>query len=170
MARNQHRTNNRIVKSTYISGSAAPKLQPVPTIVPEIERKQHDERREQHRREQIKRQQRINHVSHKNLLYTLTVTGIVMVIFLVCWQYLHLQAEVKAASTEVSKLQSQFNELKLENDEMEVSINANIDYDNIYRIATEELGMIFPKRSQVINYDAGVSEYVKQYQDIPSAK
>lgn len=170
MARNQHKTNNRIVKSTYISGSAAPKLQPVPTIVPEIERRQRDEAKEQRRREQLKRQQRINSVSHKNLLYTLTVTGIVMVIFLVCWQYLHLQAEVKAASTEVSKLQSQLNELKLENDEMQVNIDANIDYDNIYRIATEELGMVFPKKNQVINYDAGISEYVKQYDDIPSAE
>ena len=30
-----------------------------------------------------------------------------------------------------------------------------------------ELGMVYPERDQVITYDAGVSEYVKQYHDIP---
>ena len=33
--------------------------------------------------------------------------------------------------------------------------------------AVNELGMVYPERDQVITYDAGVSEYVKQYHDIP---
>jgi hypothetical protein len=30
-----------------------------------------------------------------------------------------------------------------------------------------ELGMIYPDRNQVITYDSTISEYVKQYKDIP---
>ena len=32
--------------------------------------------------------------------------------------------------------------------------------------AVNELGMVYPNRSQVINYDSKESEYVKQYKDI----
>ena len=41
------------------------------------------------------------------------------------------------------------------------------DYEQIYNTAVNELGMVYPERDQVITYDAGVSEYVKQYHDIP---
>ena len=52
-------------------------------------------------------------------------------------------------------------------DELELEINAGIDYEQIYNTAVNELGMVYPERDQVITYDAGVSEYVKQYHDIP---
>ena len=32
--------------------------------------------------------------------------------------------------------------------------------------AVNELGMVYPSRSQVIGYDSKESEYVKQYKDI----
>ena len=40
--------------------------------------------------------------------------------------------------------------------------------NEIRRIAMEELGMVYPKRSQIVEYDAAESEYVKQYKNIPS--
>lgn len=62
---------------------------------------------------------------------------------------------------------SELNELTNSNDELELEINAGIDYEQIYNTAVNELGMVYPERDQVITYDAGVSEYVKQYHDIP---
>ena len=61
----------------------------------------------------------------------------------------------------------ELNELTNSNDELELEINAGIDYEQIYNTAVNELGMVYPERDQVITYDAGVSEYVKQYHDIP---
>jgi hypothetical protein len=48
----------------------------------------------------------------------------------------------------------------------ESEINAGIDYNAIYDTAVNELGMVYPSRSQVIGYDSKESEYVKQYKDI----
>ncbi len=50
---------------------------------------------------------------------------------------------------------SELNELTNSNDELELEINAGIDYEQIYNTAVNELGMVYPERDQVITYDAG---------------
>ena len=40
----------------------------------------------------------------------------------------------------VNSLQKELTELTNKNDEMELQINANIDYDSLYNIAIEEVG------------------------------
>ena len=102
-----------------------------------------------------------------NFLYTVAVLGVVALMFTICYQYLNMQASVKNSASEIAQLEQQLAKIKASNDEEEQEINASIDYDAIYNTAVNELGMIYPERNQVITYDAGVSEYVKQYQDIP---
>lgn len=149
--------------NAYVSGSAARKLY---TAAPDIEREQ---RREIDENERRIREKKINRSNHINFLFTAVVTGVAIVIFSICSQYLQMQTKVMANASEVSRLQSELNELTTANDEMEVQINANIDYESIYNTAINELGMINPKKGQVITFDAGVSEYVKQYGEIPKA-
>ena len=57
--------------------------------------------------------------------------------------------------------------LKSENDALETRINTSLDLDYVYRVATEELGMVYPNKNQVILYNKTESEYVRQYEDIP---
>ena len=64
------------------------------------------------------------------------------------------------------ELQDQLDSLKAENNSYESEINSSIDYNEVYDIAVNELGMVYPSRGQVINYDSKESEYVKQYKDI----
>ncbi len=59
-------------------------------------------------------------------------------------------------------------QLKAENDATETRINTSIDLDYIYKVATEELGMVYANRDQVLLYDKTESEYVRQYEDIPT--
>ena len=77
-----------------------------------------------------------------------------------------MQSAIKTNSQTVVELQNQLNSLKAENNSNESEINASIDYDAIYDTAVNELGMVYPSRSQVIGYDSKESEYVKQYKDI----
>ena len=51
---------------------------------------------------------------------------------------------------------------------METRINTSLDLDYVYRVATEELGMVYPNKNQVILYNKTESEYVRQYEDIPT--
>lgn len=172
MTHKANNTKNKKKNNTYIYGNTVKKAQAAPAkkYSPKAVPTRKHRLTEQEKQEERKRIQRINRNNRFNLLYTLAVSGMVVVMFVICWQYLHVQAEVKENSATVNSLQRELTELTNKNDEMELEINANIDYDSIYNIATEELGMVYPERDQVITYEAGVSEYVKQYSDVPTAE
>ena len=127
-------------------------------------------RDEESSRQEKLNNKRIRRANKVNFLYTLGVSAIVVTIFIMCVQYLNIQSAVQGNQNTVTQLQTKLNEITNENDEREVEINTNIDYELIYDTAINELGMIYPDRNQVITYDSVISEYVKQYKDIPSAK
>ena len=147
--------NHRTTEYQY--GSAVRKLQ----TVPEVHTYEHERRIEE--QEQERRQRRNNRV---NLVYTTVLAICATAVFAICYQYLNLQSDIKTNSTAVVELQNQLNSLKAENNSHESEINAGIDYNAIYDTAVNELGMVYPSRSQVIGYDSKESEYVKQYKDI----
>ncbi len=170
MARETRRVSSGYAtqRAEYIGGSAARKLNTA-QAAPQIERRRRVESEEE-RKERLKKEQQIRRNNHLNFLYTLAVIGVAFVIFSVCWQYLQEQTNAKANAAEVTRLQSELTELTTANDELEVRINAGIDYEAIYNSAINDLGMVYPKKSQVITFDAGESEYVKQYGQIPKAE
>lgn len=182
-AYNKNKSRSFSGTHTYVSGSTVKNLAASPdrleiperTRVPgrKVSRPSVQERpvrrelTEEERVEERRKQSRIHRANKMNFLYTVGVSAIVITIFTICWQYLNMQSVVKANASEVTQLQSELNELTNSNDELELEINAGIDYEAIYNTAVNELGMVYPEREQVITYDAGVSEYVKQYHDIP---
>ena len=102
-----------------------------------------------------------------NFLYTVAVTAVVAVMFGLCYQYLNLQSEVKTNAAAVSDLEMQLNTLTSQNDEREAQAEADIDYDAIYDTAVNELGMVYAEPNQVILYDGGTDDYVRQNGSIP---
>ncbi|MDO5402274.1 MAG: hypothetical protein Q4F11_02435 [Eubacteriales bacterium] len=167
----QERQNYKRVKSSnysrtaYVSGNTVKKLyvsQPVQR--PDVERED-----ELARRTRKREKARIHRANKLNFLYTIGVSLIVAAIFGICYQYLNLQTSVKNNAAEVSKLEVQYNSLKETNDELEDRINAGINLDDVYDIAVNELGMIYPNKSQVVDYESAESEYVKQYKDISAS-
>lgn len=150
--------NHRTTEYQY--GSAVRKLQ----SVPEIHTYEHEIRIEEQERRQRRREIRRN--NRVNLVYTTVLAICATAVFAICYQYLNLQSDIKTNSTAVVELQNQLNSLKAENNSHESEINAGIDYNAIYDTAVNELGMVYPSRSQVIGYDSKESEYVKQYKDI----
>ena len=168
--------NNRINRYTgYQYGSAVRKLETAAphedTLTGKLQTqiyklygimKSHEEQEQERRlrRREIRRNNRIN------LIYTTVLALCATAVFAICYQYLNLQADIKANNATVVELQNQLNSIKAENNSHEAEINASIDYNAIYDTAVNELGMVYPNRSQVINYDSKESEYVKQYKDI----
>ncbi len=49
-------------------------------------------------------------------------------------------------------------------------INTDTNLDYVYKVATEELGMVYANSNQVVLYDKTDNEYVRQYDDIPLYK
>ena len=129
----------------YVSGTAARKLEP--------ERRQErprEPRREassQSRTVTVRRNQ--EKALQMDLPYVIVLTIAAVCTLYFCVSYLQLQSSIAARLNHIEALE------------------ASIDLDNIYKIATEELGMVYANKDQVRMYNKTESEYVRQYEDIP---
>jgi hypothetical protein len=79
-------------------------------------------------------------------------------------------ADVKEGKNEVSTLQSQLNEQLNVNAEYSSGLDSMTDLDEIYKIATTELGMVYSKPGQTVYYPQNSDDYVIQYKNVPETK
>lgn len=98
-------------------------------------------------------------------LFVLTVAIATTLYF--CIEYLKLQYEVGKIEKEIVTMEHTLTGMKNENDAAYEQINMVYDLDYVYRVAVEELGMVYPNNNQVITYKNSAESYVRQYQDIP---
>ena len=61
----------------------------------------------------------------------------------------------------------QLEELRKENDDNYTRIMTAVDLDYIKDVAINELGMVYAGEDQVILYDGGTRDYVRQSGEIP---
>ena len=87
-----------------------------------------------------------------------------------CFIVLKLSADVKESKKEVTSLQSQLNEQLNANAEYSSGLDSMTDLDEIYKIATTELGMTYSKPGQTVYYSQNSDDYVVQYKNIPETK
>lgn len=144
----------------YIDGNTARKLQTVPV---NRNRKQNDEIKRQQVRKQVK-------TSPMNFGYIFFMMIAMLVVCVVLIGYVELQADITNKINRISRLESQLNDLRLENDETYTKIMSGVDLEEIKRIAINELGMKYAKEGQVITYSGEGSDYVRQYKEIPDSK
>jgi len=167
MSQNNYRKNN-LKSDAYISGNTVKNLSvAMPVTKPQKRDKTDDEQEKRAQRQHHKEMQRVHKI---NFLYTVAVVGVLTFIFTVCIQYLQLQASVKSNSSAVSSMESQLSKLTDQNDMTELEANGSINYESIKNIAINELGMKYPSKNQVVEYDAKDSEFVEQYSNIPAVK
>ncbi len=79
----------------------------------------------------------------------------------------HMNTQIASRADAIASKQKQLEQMKLENDALEQSIDHTIDQKELYRIATQELGMVPADQSQVIQYQKKDPGYVRQYDAIP---
>ena len=84
-----------------------------------------------------------------------------------CFMYLHSNSALSDAKQNVTVLQTQLQTLQEQNTSLKGSLNTSIDLDQIYQIATGELGMVYADESQIIYYNSSNDDYVRQYESIP---
>lgn len=102
-----------------------------------------------------------------DLPYVLMLTAASVCTLYLCVNYLKVQSTMTSRIHHIETIEKELEFLKSENDALETSINTSLNLDEVYRIATEELGMVYPSKDQVILYNKTESEYVRQYEDIP---
>lgn len=137
----------------------------------EIERRRRQAKRKQRQRrlEKIERQTTINRrrAGAYSIGQVLAITICCAAFFMAAIVVVHAEASLKSTEKTVAKLQEEYETLVTGNDVLKSGIIAGIDINEIYRMATQEMGMAYPKKSQVILYQKTESEHVKQNEDIP---
>ncbi|MCI8659661.1 MAG: cell division protein FtsL [Lachnospiraceae bacterium] len=146
----------------YIYGNTARAIEPV--------RKEKNQPQRPVRRKVVSYTVRRNQemALHMNLPYVILLTLAAFCVLVICVNYLQIQSTITARLAHIEELERNVEQLKAENDATETRINTSIDLDYIYKVATEELGMVYANRDQVLLYDKTESEYVRQYEDIPA--
>ena len=151
--------------ASYIHGSAAPKPEP------DWREEQLRRRRQQDIGKNVKKHHRIRRnqerAMYMDLPYVIMLTLASICTLYLCVNYLHLQSAITARMHNIEAMEEKLEKMRTENDALETSINTSIDLNEIYEIATKELGMVYAKKDQVLLYDKTESEYVRQYEDIP---
>ena len=146
------RRNN--VSSEYIYGNTARELRELDTTqVPGIHLS-HQTRRNRDR------------AKHMSPAYVLFLTLAMAFTVVICIQYLMLRSDVTSKIKELAKLETQLNELRAENDDMENRIKGAVDLEEVKYRAMNELGMQYANSDQIIAYECEDTDYVRQLIDI----
>ena len=103
-----------------------------------------------------------------NLSYVIFLTAAAVVTVMVCINYMKLQAQNTTYQKKVTAMSTQLSEMKLENDNEYNRIVSSVDLQYVKDVAMNELGMTYASEDQIVTYDGRESDYVKQYQDIPT--
>lgn len=145
----------------YVEGNTARKLNTVPV------REERPVRQREHKvNERISRNSR--RAVAFDLRYTLALTVATVFLFVSCIHMLTIKADITEQKRQIAALESNLTELTDTNNETSKRLESSVDLTKVYDVATNELGMVYPKNGQVVSYEASNPDYVKQFKDVPA--
>lgn len=106
-------------------------------------------------------------VHYVNIFYVFFLTAAACMVLWSCVNYLQLQEETTSRVKNIAALETQLEELRKENDDNYTRIMTSVDLDYIRDVAINELGMVYANADQVVLYDGGTKDYVRQSGEIP---
>lgn len=145
-------------RQEYIEGNTVRKIQPL---------KQRPARKQEPGRQAARRPGKKEKIQYVNIFYTVFLVTAAVVLLWSCVNYLQLQAETTSRVKHIASLEAQLENLRKENDDNYTRIMTSVDLDYIKDVAINELGMVYAKEDQVILYDGGTRDYVRQNAKIP---
>ena len=102
-----------------------------------------------------------------DLRYTLLLSVMFIVMIISCVIMLTVQGSVETKERQIENLQEELQSLQADNSAYENSLNNMYSLEDIYSIATGELGMVYSQNGQIRYYESAEGDYVKQYGDVP---
>lgn len=103
---------------------------------------------------------------HLKLGYVIFLMGAFAVTCIILTGYIRLQSDITRSMKRVASLESQYHDMKLDNEAEYDRIVNSVDLEEVKRVAVEELGMHYATEGQIISYTDTMSDYVRQYSDI----
>ncbi len=151
-------------------GNTVRKLRPVEN--PDVDR-----RRQQQREEYERRQQKANQNQSRRLERNRSIDGITLLFFAVvlgftvymALGYLKAQTTVRSMENGLTSMKKEVISLQDQNSVLKDNL-PTMSISEVYKIATEQLGMVLAKDNQIITYESQKPDYVKQYTDVPEGE
>lgn len=163
-------------KKIYTEGNVVRKYENVPEYDDDcseaqkiIRERRAKEKREQDRADRMRRR-KLEESKGIGLSTCIVLASIVVLLLYLCIDYVNMRADITSMSKVVASKKAEYNSLKAKNDSMLKEVQASIDYEEIYNLATKELGMVVAEDNQLIRYKSGESAYVRQYNNLPEHK
>ena len=150
------KANNVRKNSSYIEGNTVRKLNVVEELQKPLDRKTEYQSQAGNRQ----------NVLYMNLGYVLFLIGALAVAAIILMSYIRLQSDIITSVQQISRLESQLNDLKLSNDEDYARAVSSVDLEEIRSVAIGELGMKYAKEGQIINVSGEGTDYVRQLAEI----
>ena len=168
--------SERVRERYYIDGSTVRKVREVPVYTEEPRRRpqrnpQRTPERSPQKRTAAEKQKKISAKADKALAfdmrYTMFVMTSVLIVIAACVLMLHMEASINEKKSNINALESELETIEDDNAALKLSLESMYSLDDIYNVATSELGMVYAKKGQIVYYESANEDYVKQYQDIP---
>ncbi|MFW6015445.1 MAG: hypothetical protein ACOCRK_03345 [bacterium] len=112
------------------------------------------------------RQKRVIRRKSKNLGYKFVLFFAIVATLAICVIYLKTEMNISKKSSDIKILEQEYEKLKDNNNILMQSVEIKWDLDEVYTIATEELGMIKPDSEQIKYYKEENASYMNQYSEI----
>ena len=155
----------RTVRNYYIEeGGAVRKIQ----VVPEPRRREADRpRRRKANRTYSKAAKKAEQSKGFDLRYTLVLATMLVMVIISCVIMLAVQGSVESKERKIESIQQEIQDIQADNAAYENKLESMYSLDDIYTIATNELGMVYSQNRSIIYYEDAQDDYVKQYGDVP---
>ncbi len=162
------------MNNSYVYGNTAPVYFPGGEEQEAYKQAQRERELRRQREEQLRimrRQRRIlereKKIGRGNMVVMTLATAVILGM---CALYIGLTSQLNERMNNVARLEGEVVNLTAENDSMEKRIQTSVDLNDIRKQALNELGMVYPKESQIEYYHVDSTDYMEQYKDIPSGK
>ncbi len=150
----------------YIDGSTVRKIEQAPSRKLNTETHKRTVRKPESKK-------RISEKAQKalafNMGYTVFVTAAVLIMVFACIAVLYMESRISLQQANINDLETQLEAIEEENAAYRLSLEGMYTLDEIYDVATNELGMVYAEKGQIVYYESADEDYVKQYQDVPEA-
>lgn len=122
------------------------------------------------RQRELNRQRRRNkeYAQAMNRRYIAFLMCSALLVFASVAVYLMQLSNASVNKKAIQALETQVNDMRHENDEWEVRMESGVNPEAIRKSAIEDLGMVYAGQEQIVNYDYEESDYVRQYEEIPT--
>lgn len=114
----------------------------------------------------IQKKSNAENALRSNPIYSVILTGVIISTLAITVILLKTQFIVTDKAEYIIGLQQELVEINKKNDQIRSDINKNIDMDEVYRVATEELGMVQAGKNDIKYVNSDEVAYTVQYNDV----